>query len=180
MDERRAQHYFAVGAQQAGVALGSVLEALAVGMFLTADERVLQYFSVEKLYLRVLHHGNMQILVGDGIDQRGFQRLHHQFAGFLFQEALDAEADASLEAEVLGHVPVAFVVVLSHHALMDIVDGFADVAFVHEHVALRDFDGLEQACQGIDSHGRHVAVDVRHIAGNVASADHGYVRHGRR
>ena len=104
--------------KQAFVSLRSILETLAVGMFLTADGHMLQYLAIKHFYLLVAHHQFMKFIIRNGIECCVLECFHDEPAGFLLEETLDAEDDAPFERKVFCDILIVLVLVLPDHAFL--------------------------------------------------------------
>ena len=145
MHHRSSKDNLGFLSQQTVVTFRCILEALAVGMFLTADSDVLQYLAVEHLYLLVALHQIVKVVVWNGEELGVLQRLDDKSAGFLLEEALDAEDDATLEGEVLGDVLLILIIILPHHSLFDEVKGAANLSFLQYGIAFGELHGNKDA-----------------------------------
>ena len=172
MNHRGTEYDFGLLAQQSVVALGGVLEALAVCVLLAADGNVLQYLAIEHFHVLVADHQAVESVVGYGVECGVFQCLHDEPAWFLPQEALDAEDDAAFVGEVLGDVFLVLIIVLSDHSLVHEVEGATDFSFLQDGVSLLELHWNEDAGERLDAEWREWAIESGYFPGYVASSVH--------
>jgi hypothetical protein len=116
--------------QKSFVPFCGILEPLAVSVFLGTDGYVLQYLTVEHVYLLVAYQEVVEVIIGDGIDLGVLQSFHNEAAGLLLEEAFNAEDNAAFEAEVLGYVFVVLIIILPYHSLLYEIEVTAYLTFL--------------------------------------------------
>ena len=172
MEHGGSQDDFGFGLEQAVVALSGILETLGIGMFLAGDEGVLEYLAVEHFHLLVLQHGYVPGFVGNGVELAVFQGLDDESAGFLFQETFDTEDDATFEREVFGYILPIFVVELTHHAMIYVIHGPANLALGQHDVAFLELHRYQNLRKDIDAQRTHFTIETGDFSGYVSRGVH--------
>ena len=172
MHHGSTEHYLGLLPEKAFVALGSILEALAVGVFLAADSHMLKYLTVEHLHFLVANHEVVKVIIGDGIEAAVLERLDDKAAGLLFEEALNAEDYATLIGEVLRHIALVLIIILANHTLVNEIHGSAHLAGRQDRFALLELHGYKNAPQSINALRSERAINTGNLSCHISTSVH--------
>ncbi len=117
-------------------------------MYLGDDQTLFQDFTVQHLNIHIVNSLLFQSLLWQSINDGRFQRLYLKLRRFLSEETLYAHENRSVNTQVLSHFLVILKIELTDQAPPDIIDGFAYLSLMNDHISLGKLHRNQDTLQG--------------------------------